>query len=368
MSLFKKLFKKKPDTRIRSYADFWDWFVEHEEGFYESVHSKEHTADDFLFPVSNKLAQLRDGVFLLAGMMEDGRAELIFTPDGRIKNVFIIDDIIEAAPELERWKFSALKPAIQSNSFGIRMQEVEFTENKIKFYSIDNPEYPDQIALRFTHEDLNPEDEQIIKNGIFIYLSHVLGEENFINIIDEVEVVPAEEVNDDLIPVEKLEDYLLWRQKEFMEKYEGFRHDTENDKYVVLEAMLESGNRLLATVNADLLNWDKKASHPWILTVLVGYASDREDGLPNEVTADALNAFEDLLRSELKDVDGYLNIGRQTCNSVREIFFACKEFRACSRIVDKIIRESNQPFEFNYDIYKDKYWQTFERYDVSDDQ
>lgn len=365
MSLFKKLFKKKPDTRIRSYAEFWDWFTAHESEFYELVHSGENIADDFILPVSQKLAQLRDGVFLLAGMTDDEKAELIFTPDGLIKNVFIIDDIIEAAPELEHWKFSALKPAVNSKSFGIRIQDVTFTEDKIKFYSIDDPTYPDLISLRFTHEDLSEENEQIIKKGIYIYLDHFLGEENFINIIDEAKVVPVEEVDENLIPIEKLEDYLLWRHKEFVEKYTGFRHNTENDKYALLEAALESGNVLMATINSDLLNWDKKASHPWILTVLVGYVSDREDGLPNDVTADALNDFEGLLLEALKDTDGYLNIGRQTCNNVREIFFACKEFRACSRVVDRIIRTGNHPFQINYDLYKDKYWQTFERFEVS---
>ena len=35
---------------------------------------------------------------------------------------------------------------------------------------------------------------------------------------------------------------------------------------------------------------------------------------------------------ELKDFEGYLNIGRQTADSVREIYFACKEFRKPSKV------------------------------------
>ena len=38
----------------------------------------------------------------------------------------------------------------------------------------------------------------------------------------------------ELIPISKLKDFLTWREKEFIEKYEGTRHNTENDSYALL--------------------------------------------------------------------------------------------------------------------------------------
>jgi hypothetical protein len=42
--------------------------------------------------------------------------------------------------------------------------------------------------------------------------------------------------------------------------------------------------------------------------------------------------IQDELMKELKDIDGYLNIGRQTASGEREIYFACTDFRKPSKI------------------------------------
>ena len=82
-----------------------------------------------------------------------------------------------------------------------------------------------------------------------------------------------------MIPIEKLKDFLLWRQKEFIEKYEGTRYNTENDSYNSLEATLNNGKPFFAIVNSALLDWDSKVSHPWILTIEIKYKG-HENGMP----------------------------------------------------------------------------------------
>ena len=39
-------------------------------------------------------------------------------------------------------------------------------------------------------------------------------------------------IKKELIPIEKLKDFLIWRQKEFIEKYEGTRRNTIDDNVV----------------------------------------------------------------------------------------------------------------------------------------
>jgi hypothetical protein len=53
--------------------------------------------------------------------------------------------------------------------------------------------------------------------------------------IDNLKIISKEEAQKELIPVEKLKAYLTWRQKEFIEKYEGVRRNTENDNYSILK-------------------------------------------------------------------------------------------------------------------------------------
>ncbi len=155
---------------------------------------------------------------------------------------------------------------------------------------------------------------------------------------------------------------MKWRQKEFIEKYEGVRHCIDNDEHLILEAQHESGHALIAAINTNLLEWDSKASHPWILSVEIPYDGSNNKGMPEDDTYKLLDEIEDRILVELKDFEGYLKIGRQTAENVREIYFACKDFRKPAKVVHNIQRNYSEKVDISYDIYKDKYWQSFNRF------
>ena len=159
-----------------------------------------------------------------------------------------------------------------------------------------------------------------------------------------------------------MKDFLTWRQKEFIEKYQGVRYDTENDAYSMLEAELESGNMLLAVVNMNLLNWDRQASHPWLAIMRIKYDGSGSNGMPNGTDFETLGNIEDEIMTFLEDKDGYLNVGRQTAENERELFFACKDFRKPAKVFNEIQKKFGEKYEIAFDIYKDKYWQTFEKF------
>ena len=160
----------------------------------------------------------------------------------------------------------------------------------------------------------------------------------------------------------KLKDFLIWRQKEFVEKYEGVLQNTDNANFSILEAELKSGNKLIATINTDILNWDKKASHPWIVCLEIKFGGEESNGMPDNNTYQKLNEIEDIVLEELKDYDGYLNIGRQTADGIREVYFACKEFRKPSKVIHEFKLRNSERFVVSYSIYKDKYWKSFDRF------
>jgi hypothetical protein len=164
------------------------------------------------------------------------------------------------------------------------------------------------------------------------------------------------------MPVAKLKEFLKWRQKEFIEKYKGTRYNTKNDSYSIFEAEHEGRNKLIATINTDLLSWDSKASHPWILKIEIPYDGSNNNGMPDNETYQLLNQVEEDIMQELKDFDGYLNVGRQTAKNAREIYFGCKDFRKPSKVLNKIQKNYSDKFEIEYSLYKDKYWQSFERF------
>lgn len=363
MSFLKNIFTKK-DTSIKSYSDFWSWFQENERVFFNVVRSGESLQRDFFDKLIPKLGELNDGFFFLVGMVDENTAELVLTPDGVVKNIVFVEELVRSAPTISNWKFTALKPAIDIESVSIKMDGYEFNGNNLSFYAIDHKDYPDEVDIVIVHNDYNDEGKSIIINGTFIFLDNYLGELKSVTTIDNAIVISKAQVENELIPIAKLKDYLIWQESEFIEKYSGHRYDTESDSYSNLEAELDNGRPLVAVVNSTLLEWDSKASHPWILKVEIDYDGDNNNGMPDDRTYKRLNEFEEQIMLELKDIDGYLNIGRQTADNTREIYFACKDFRKPSKSLHELIKKYSNTLDVKYDIYKDKYWQSFERFRV----
>jgi hypothetical protein len=343
-----------------SYTDFWNWFQENSEKFFTVTKTGNHIEKHFFKKLSGRLLELKEGIYFLAGMLNENTAELIFTPDGVVKNVVFVEDLVRAAPVMKGWKFTALKQASDIKDCNVQMKGYTFNGETLSFYSNELANYPDEIDITIIHKDYKEEAKEIFSGGAFIFLDNYLGELNFINTIDNLTVIGPAQAKKEPVPASKMKDFLTWREKEFLEKYEGTRHDTVNDKYATMEGMLQNGKPIIAIVNTALLDWDRKASHPWILKIGIRYEGNNKTGMPDDNTHDLLNTFEEDISNQLKDAEGYLNIGRQTSDNIREIYYACKDFRKPSKILHQLTVSYKGNVDFLYDIYKDKYWRTFE--------
>ena len=362
MNFFKKIFDKK-NEQIRSYEDFWNWFQKNKKTFFKIVKEKGNVEKDFFNKLSPKLNELKDGIYYLTGMFNDDTVELVLTAEGIIGNIVFVEELVNSAPKIEGWKFTALKPALDIKDVSIKMGGYKFNEENLYFYSNELPNYPDEIDITIVHDNFSEENKSTVTNGVYIFLDNYLGELNFATAIDNLTVIGKNKPENELIPIVKLKDFLLWREKEFIEKYEGIKYDTENDEHSLIEAELESGNTLFAVINRELLEWDSKASHPWILNIEIKYDGTNNNGLPNKETYKLLDEIEEKILAELKDNDGYLNIGRQTANNLREIYFTCKEFRKPSKVLNNIQTEYLDIADISHEIYKDKYWRSFKRFE-----
>jgi hypothetical protein len=363
MNFLKKLFQPQQKKENSTYyTGFWDWFVTKEKKFHKVVKERNNVELALFDKLSAQLDQLHSGFYFLAGMFDEETAELVFTADGDLKNIVFIEALVAAAPELNGWRFTALKPPSKSLGIGIEMSDYKFDKDTISFYSNDHPEHPDAIDITFVHQDYRADNEPIISNGTFIFLDNFLGELNFATLIDNMDLVAPQDAREKLIPIEKLNNFLIWRQKEFIEKYDGFRHHTEEDEYAMLEGVLENGNSLIITINNELLHWDSKASHPWILRLEFFYDGEDNNGMPHKEMYDFLNELEEELIDVLPSRDGYLNVGRQTGDNVRTLFLACKEFRKPSLACFKLQQKYGSEVTMEYTIYKDKYWISFNHF------
>jgi len=364
MSIIRNVFNPKMES-TQPYQAFWNWFRKHEKSFFEVVKAGEEIDAKFFNLLSPKLDDVKKGIFFLTGMHNEDTVELILTPDGTIKDIVFIEELIDAAPKIDGWKFTALKPSSDIENINISMSGYDFNKDNLFFYSNEESTYPDQIDITIVHSDFNEENEETIANGAYIFLDNYIGELASITMIDNISVTGKEEAIKDLIPIEKIKSFLDWREKEFVEKYQEIRHNTDNDTYSGFEAKLQDGKPLVAVINTDLLDWDSKASHPWIAIVEIKYDGEDTNGMPDSKTYKLLDKIEEDILTKLKDYQGYLNIGRQTSDSAREIYFACSDFRLPSKVLQEIQKSYSHKTIIDYDIYKDKYWQSFERFHVN---
>ncbi len=294
-------------------------------------------------------------------MLNDETVDLILTADGNIKNFYFIEELVAASPDLPNWKFRAHKPSSGIKNTAISMAGYDFSGDNMYFYANDLEAYPDEIDITIIHDDYNEENRKDIINGSYIFLDNFLGEIKSITYIDNITFKAKSEAEKELVPLEKLESFITWREKEFIEKYDGIRRDTKDDSFSGLEATLKNGNPLIALINIDLLSWEAKASHPWILRIELKYEGN-DKGMPNGDDYNLLNEIEDEIDRELKDFEGYLNIGRETANNIRDIHYACKDYLKSAKVSDQIIKKYSNRFVISFDLYKDKYWQSFERF------
>jgi hypothetical protein len=361
MSFLKKLFGTNKDVAITNKEDFWNWFLAHEKTFFNCIQSRNNIEPDFLDKVMPNLQALNKQFYCLAGMYNDTTAELIVTAEGNLKTIVFVEELIAIAPQLPNWKFTALKPAVDSFDMEIKMGDYIFNKEKIKFYATEHEEYPDEIDITLVHEDYTEANKNEITNGTYIFLDNTLGEMNFATLIDQFKVA-ENSTQEELIPLQKLKDFLLWREKEFIEKYDAERYNSENDNYTIMQAEDENALPLIALVNQALLNWEAKVSHPWMLVVDTKYDGSNNNGLPPNEIYELMNQFEDELTALLPDSKGYLNLGRETYNGLKTTFMACKEYKDASKITANLIHQYAGKLDITYDIYKDKYWRTMNKF------
>ncbi|EHQ24517.1 DUF695 domain-containing protein [Mucilaginibacter paludis] len=305
---------------------------------------------------------MKSGFFFLAGMADAQTAELVLTADGVITNIVFAEELVNAAPPITGWMFTALKPALDIKNVSITMANYSFTAENLFFYADDIPDCPDEIDIKVIHADFNEADENTIINGSLIFLDNFLGELNFVTTIDAIAVIGKEQAEKELIPIEKLKPYLIWREKEFVEKYGDLQYNPANDSFAALEAKLSNGAPMLAIINIGLLGWEGKASHPWILDVEIKYNGENNNGMPDNETYRLLDDIEDDILAQLNDADAYLNIGRQTADNAREIYIACNDFRKSSKVMYALKQKYAGLLNLGYKVYKDKYWRSFNRF------
>ena len=368
MSFFKKLFGGKeekltqPQTNI--HAEFWQWFQQNQKDFHRIINgmNRETIEREFFDKLSPELEKVHKGIFFLTGMFDTETAELILTPDGIVPNIVFVEELVAVAPEIEGWRFTALKPETDINNVSICMHDQEFSKESLSFYLKDHADMPDEFDLVVAHDQYNEEQKSEFLQAVYIFLDNYLGEYDSITKLDSVSIIAPPDAEKELIPIERLKNIVILKNSEISRLDKVIHANSDDDEYVGLEGETDEGLPLVATLNRTLLDWDQKASHPWMMIIEIPYDGQNTNGMPSSDDYALLDTIEQDMLDELKDVDGYLNIGRETGDGIRTMFFVCKDFRKPSKVADQIVNKYKHHFEIEVSIFKDKYWRSLSKF------
>ncbi|WP_205510894.1 DUF695 domain-containing protein [Longitalea arenae] len=360
MTGISKYYRKEGEVE-QAARRFWQWFVENEHRFRELEKNDSDQALSFLEELIQQMQPFNPYLKALAGPDNNGNYELIITSDGDIALFSKVEELVKAAPEVPNWVFTAHKPALGFEGISIDLYGLQFTTATTSFYPIVQEDYPDEVTIVITHTGYNKELDDQFQAGGMIYLENGLGEVNTATKIDNYETGPVPPASEgiEVIPISKLNDYLNWREKEFVEKYESVPAERP-DTYHLLEAEDKDGKKMLLTVNMECRYWDKKPAYSWLLQVNINYTGD-ENGFPFKEQLIELQTLEEELFSLLPG-DRTILAGNKTYDNCRNIYFYVSDYRTTAALLNRYVETKETVYEIIFFIRRDKYWRTMEQY------
>jgi hypothetical protein len=360
MAGISKYYRKEGEVQ-QAIAAFWQWFVNNEHRFRGLEKNDADQALSFLEELIQQMQPYNPYLKALAGPDSNGNYELIITSDGDIALFSTVEELIQAAPAVDNWIFTAHKPALGFEGITIDLYGLEFTTETTSFYPIVQENYPDEVSIVLTHTAYTKELDDHFQAGGMIYLENGLGEVNTATKIDHYETgpLPAPGQGIEVIPVSKLSEYLNWREKEFVEKYESVPAE-KPDTFHLLEAEDNDGRKMLLTVNMECRYWDKKPAFSWLLQINITYTGD-ETGFPYEEQLLALQTLEEEIFTLLPAATAIL-AGNKTYDNCKNIYFYVNEYKTTAALLNQYIESRETIYEIVFFIKRDKYWRTMEQY------
>jgi hypothetical protein len=360
MSKLRKLFNRNKDSSGPD--SFWQWFAANQKRFQHLEKLGAEKAHEKLNEIVGQLKKYNPWFKALIGKYDDATSELIITADGDIALFMKVEELVSKAPTLPGWRFTAHKPPMGFDEISIEMFDKVFNEHTVKFYPFIDESHPDMVSIAFTHKDYDEEEEEDFQVANSIYIQNALGELNAATKLDHYETGPEPEDKSELIPVTKLNDYLNWREKEFVEKYDHAAIEFPEETYHSVEGEDADGNVMMAIVISSFESWPYKPVFCWWVGVQMEYPQT-ENGLPDETTLALLHDTEDEIVSLMTAGQDIVYTASKTYKGCRTAYFYAKNYKDPSVVLHKFIegfKESN--ITLGFFIEKDKYWQRVEEF------
>ncbi len=183
-------------------TEFWDWFLAQE----PRLREKTDREDELLDEIQEALSAYRDGLCLEVSDEEDGTRELIISAGGDACLFGAADALVAHAPRLNRWKFTALKPACGFN-FVLETRAARLDPKTMVFEPLANDGDPLALGIRvyLSGRTVSPDAQNAVARVVETGLGERARSE-----IQHIEVAPLQGSPSEHLLLADLPAYMEW--------------------------------------------------------------------------------------------------------------------------------------------------------------
>jgi hypothetical protein len=183
-------------------AQFWDWFRANDRGLWEAA---DHDGEE-LEELSDALSSYREGLCFEISDEENGTREMVISAAGDRRLFGAVDELVKQAPQLDRWRVTALKPP-RGFDFVLDTPTVHLDPKTIVFEPLSSGADPRLLGIRIylparrVGRDAQEAALRAVETG--------LGEQARAE-IEHIDVAPLKGSPADHIPLVDLPAYVEW--------------------------------------------------------------------------------------------------------------------------------------------------------------
>jgi hypothetical protein len=168
---------------------FWDWFSIVERDIYENIES---TPDVFALDIKNHLNEVNGNLeFEISFDMTDNKRNFVISADGIYELFDLVLELVNGAPEYERWNIVAFRPRLKQRNQVIELEGVTLDYDDI-FFTYQEVEYSNKISIDVYINGFDGSDNRFI-HIYFILLDSLIGEYDAVTMIEETTIMPYDD-------------------------------------------------------------------------------------------------------------------------------------------------------------------------------
>lgn len=189
---------------------FWQWFEDHNEQLIAMGDLEEKQRHELENALQYQLTKYCAGLAYEMGEPTANGRTLIFTAEGDTDLFRYVVELVDSAPDLDWWQFTAFKQPL-GTELKVRFDRYLFDTRKMYFQQLECEEEPDMLGLRIAEEGSKPDDEDF-QVGVYVTLEALIGEFDCATLIGYMETVPVPEepFKSGFQPLDDLPKFVEW--------------------------------------------------------------------------------------------------------------------------------------------------------------